>query len=84
MSVPVSLFLLEIVISVKPNTVHKINLGQTYLPPVLKCLIPAAPSSGRAALVAVAERPHIGWRVRQYGRFSVHCVYLQWKYPFCQ
>ena len=69
MSAPPSMFLLEIIINVKPNTVHKINLGQTYFPPsILIRFIPAAPSSGRAVLVAVAERPQIDWRVRQYGR----------------
>jgi hypothetical protein len=68
MPVPPSMFLLEIIINVKPNTVHKINLGQTYFPPsVLTYFIPVAPSSGRVVLVAFAERPQIGWRVRQCG-----------------
>ena len=75
MSVPPSKFLLEIIINMKPNTVYKIHLGQSFAPPppILTCFIPAAASSGRAELVAVANRPHIGG---QHGRFSVHCIYL--------
>ena len=57
MSVPPSVYLLEIIINMEPNTVHKINLGQTFCrppapAPVTTCFTPAAASSGRAVLVA--------------------------------
>jgi len=64
LSSPSFLFLLKNFNCVKPNPLPKKNFGQKFFPPppppILTCFVPAAASSGRAELVAAAERPHIG------------------------